>query len=186
MKFEASYEIERIISKDLTRPSVICANLEVDRKPGHEASEKKGRLAAMNGHALAVIPVEVDGDTAGAVPAEAIKLARKAAGKHGQAILACGKEVSLAIPGGTQTFRRDTTPFPNFAQLIPVRNRGDKDTFTVAFDAKLLLELAKAIGTEKVILAFSTRDADHDPILVRPLAPNAEAFGVLMPCGLGR
>jgi len=54
--------------------------------------------------------------------------------------------------------------FPNWRQVMP---SADGYNFTVALDAKLLWELAQAMGTQGVLLNLQTADANK-PILVGP------------------
>lgn len=171
MKLPKDCLLEKICSKDATRPAISAPYLDVD-------AERSAHVIATNGAAMAKIPVSIDPlDVAGYVPVGALKEARKLAKKD--------NESALALNGTAQTTNGATFPresaetFPNWRQVWPKL----EGKIQVSFDARLLYELAQAMGTEGVILTF---DAGA-PISVRPSATSActpaslGARGVIMP-----
>lgn len=174
MKLHKDCLIEKVLSKDATRHAITETYLDTENG--------SGSLIATNGKALAVIPVELEeGDVAGYVVTEGIKQARKADKRaefpsmklNGNLKLSNGVEMPRStLPTGTE--------FPKWRQVIP-KDEGYAVEF--AFDAKLLYELAQAMGSDGVVIRYK---ADREPLLVRPTAlagctPCIGAKGVLMP-----
>ena len=174
MKLHKDCLIEKVLSKDATRHGI--AETYLDTENG------SANLIATNGKALAVIPVELEeGDVAGYVATEGIKQARKADKRaefpsmklNGNLKLSNGVEMPrTTLPAGTE--------FPKWRQVMP-KDEGYNVEF--AFDAKLLYELAQAMGSDTVVLKYK---AFGLPLLVRPngvygTSPCVEARGVLMP-----
>lgn len=140
MKIDTRYETERLVSKDATRPHL--HNLHYDK--GNQ------KLVATNGHAMAVVPVvPSDDDVAGWVTPDAMRAARKAAGKmssgeiHANGALAVKDGPTFPRPGALGV------GFPPYEAVIPGYRQGDAGTVTVGIDAALLLELAKTLGAHK-------------------------------------
>ena len=176
MKINKNCKIELACSTDKQRAAICNPYLEID--------DKGARMIATNGQILAIVPVDPqEGDKAGLVPVDAIKDARKAKpASLPEATLACNGNVKLL--DGRQYPRPDFA-FPNYRAVLPAENRPAK--FTVGIDAKLLWELAQAMGTQGVTLEFEN---ELSAIKVRPSAAGQhgsikpadyEARGVIMP-----
>ena len=174
MKLHKDCLIEKVLCKDATRHAITETYLDTENGCGS--------LIATNGKSLAVIPVELDeGDVAGYVATEGIKQARKADKRasfpslklNGTLKLSNGVEMPrTTLPTGTE--------FPKWRQVIP-KDEGYAVEF--AFDAKLLYELAQAMGSDRLVIKYKSFGL---PLLVRPNAvygssPCVEARGVLMP-----
>jgi hypothetical protein len=146
MRLNKIYEIERAASKDLTRQHLCHCYLDVEKK----------RLVATDGHMLVSVPVtDLDKspgpcpqDESGFVPTDVIKQARKLTPKTfgGDTIVSAnGEHVFIGGATAPRPSQKDCH-FPPYEQVIPDYREGTPGTVTVALDAKLLLELAKAIG----------------------------------------
>jgi len=171
MKIPKDCLLEKICSRDATRPALVAPYLDID-------AERLAYVIATNGAAMAKIPAEIDPlDAAGYVPVSALKEARKLAKKD--------NEATLALNGTAQTSNGATFPresnerFPNWRQVWPKA----EGKIQLSFDARLLYELAQAMGTEGVILTFNA----GEPIAVRPTSTKGctpaslGARGVIMP-----
>ena len=174
MKLHKDCLIEKVLCKDATRHAITETYLDTENGCGS--------LIATNGKSIAVIPVELEeGDVAGYVATEGIKQARKADKRasfpslklNGTLKLSNGVEMPrTTLPTGTQ--------FPQWRQVIP---KDEGYTVEFAFDAKLLYELAQAMGSDGVVIRYK---ADRKPLLVRPTplagcTPCLGSKGVLMP-----
>ena len=148
-------------------------------------TEKK-RLIATNGHIAAIIPVEVsEADTSGPISAEALKAARKAA--KGSPLggiaptIAC-TEKTLEVGQGPTYPRPDLqNKYPDIDKVIPKT----KGYIKVGLDAKLLYDLALAIGEGKykthVCLHIDPKNSKKGTIYV---SNNSDRYGVIMPVRL--
>lgn len=195
MRLNRDYEIERAASKDETRPHLAHCYLDVEKQ----------RLVATDGHMLAMVPVtDLDmspgpcpKDESGAVHPDVIKQARKMTPKAlGDAVVSAnGQHVFV---GGASMPRpeKGSLSFPPYEQVIPAYRDGNEGTVTIGLDAKLLLELTKAIGKKAVInLTFPLPEVTCDETAAEYRARLAaynmldpyviegagEALGVLMP-----
>jgi hypothetical protein len=138
-------KLEAVCSKDKTRPALTEPYLRVDPK-----DKGRGVVAATNSYALVALPVEFDDDeqpTDGFLPLTALK-AKTQVGPRVR-----GDEV-LIVDDGTVHKRPDYGQFPNWEQLMP--DHEDLSDFKIGFSAKLLWELAQAMGTDGVVLEFNT------------------------------
>ena len=171
MKVENKYKLEKIVSKDTTRHAITCAYLDT--------KDKTPRLIATNGHAMAVIKVEAEKDEQGNVPIAAIIDARKLNSKKAIAS-------TLSLNGDCKldngaTYKRQDSQFPDWRKI---GTTGDK-TFRVAFDAKLLHELADSLGSFKGVVSLEFFGDLKGPIKVHAWDASGadhENFGLLMPC----
>lgn len=182
MKLHRDIKIESVASDDATRSSIT--------EPFLEIADGKGQLIATNGMALAIVPCEVqEGDKSGFVSAESLSNARKATHKRLSHVeIHCND--ALAVKDGA-TFSRPTDEtlgkFPNWKQCVPPLDR--VPTYRIAFNARLLAELSKAMGTHGVVLEITD---ELSTIIVKPAnagkgAPSPvcdDAVGILMPCRL--
>jgi DNA polymerase III sliding clamp (beta) subunit (PCNA family) len=171
MKLPKNCLVEKVASQDSTRPAIGAPYLDIDEK-------RTAHIISTNGAALVKIPVEIEGeDCAGYLPAVALKEARKLARKADPINLSCNGSAKL-LNGATYP-RESRETFPNWRQVWPK----EEGKITLALDARLLYELAQALGTEGVVLTFNP----GEPISVRATATNGvkpasvEARGVIMP-----
>jgi hypothetical protein len=134
-------------------------------------------VVATDGRIMAIVPAEVSPteDSSGWVSEGALKAARKSNNE-----IICN--YSLKVTNGPTFPRPNLGQFLNWKMVVPSNDRPVK--FTAKFDAELLWNLARAIGTKHVQLDFGE---DGDPILVKPVssekhpAASPEAKGLLMP-----
>ena len=168
MKVSQRYKIESACSPDKLRLGGVLTRIALD------CSTALPVLVATDGHILAVVPAEACKEEAGFVTAESLKAARKATPKKAETMeLLCNG--SLAVPNGPSFPRpNDGLTFPRWQAVIPT----EAPVLTVAFDVALLVRLAEAIGSDKVVLEISN---PNHAIRVRPYMNDTEAYGVMMP-----
>lgn len=171
MKTNKDCKIEAVISRDASRPSLGAPYF------------RGGALWATDGRAMVKLPVESDEtDAEGWVPLDALKAARKLAGRldtvsihlNGAATLCNG----AAFPR-LDDKRREGTQWPNCERVFDDA-MGKETKFSVAFDVRLLAAIADAMGTDQVKLDLTD---ELTVIRVSPVgkAPSPDARGVLMP-----
>lgn len=177
MKIHKKCLIEKAASQDATR-SAIC-------QPYLDVTNAKGSLVATDGRILACIPVEIEtADDAGFVSDTVLKAARKASAGENATMTLAGQRASIA--GSNEMPRANegqlVERFPNWRQVVPAMP--DAPAFVVSLDAKLLWQLAQAMGTTGVQLVFTD---NSKPIHVIPAYTKdgpfacADARGVIMP-----
>lgn len=168
MKISSKYKPELICSKDRTRGVLLDANVRlVKGKPA---------LVATDGRRLVVVPVEAEEKEFGPVPKEAIQLARAKRQDKKQSVVKMILNGKIELENGWTLPRpkqEGLANYPNVDHVIPEERNTD---MKICFNAKMLHELAQAMGVEVVTLKFQPNGA----ILVT--AENEEAYGVLMPC----
>lgn len=155
-----------------TKIENVCANkydaraylrvpyLDVERK----------RLVSTNGHALAIVEVELDdGDTAGHVPIEALKAVRK--DKSAVSIYLDG----AAKVNGTTFPREDLGKYPEYSAVLPERPEREPD---ITFNAELLFNLSRAICTGKWPFVSLWITDDEKGVYVETAGGG---YGVIMP-----
>lgn len=181
VKIHKDIKPESACTKDVQRASILEPYLDI--------CEGKGNIIATDGKIMAVVPVEVgEGDTSGYLSGDALKAARKCAGRCEAATLEANSNVSL--PSGVTMPRNGKVDgdyqFPNWRAVMPDEKNGYK--FAVAIDARRLWALAQAMGTQGVALLMKSPD---EPVIVRPQycgkhsdakpPANMDARGVIMP-----
>lgn len=168
MKIHKACKVESIASTDATRYSIT--------EPFLSIKDGAARLVATNGKAMAILPVLLDeGDVQGYVSGAALKAARKT-DKRCENITVFLNGVAKLADGATlprEGQAKDAT-FPNWEQVNPKDESAH--TTTIAFDAKLLWELAQAMGTQGVILKIKDNAA---PFIITPCG--AGDFGEVKP-----
>lgn len=165
MKFEARY-----------KPEAMKYDSERWHTPYLDVEKKK--IIATDGYKLLALPVTPEeADTSGYIMPESFKYARKLAGKL--------EEIRLTVNGGVTFPDGSTTPrvsgeaalqpddYVDWQRVVPA----GPWTLTVGINADYLLQLAKALGSERVVLKFT--DA-VSAIRVEP-EEQGEGFAVLMP-----
>lgn len=170
MKTKKDCKIEAVVSRDATRPVLGAPYF------------RGGALWATDGRAMVRLPVESDEtDTEGWVPVEALKAARKVAGKL--------DSIAMHVNGAATLLNGQSFPRPNpdtmrgnwpACERIWDISNAHETKFTVAFNAELLANIAEAFGSAEVKLEMT--DAET-VIRVSPVgkAPNLDARAVLMP-----
>lgn len=125
-------EIEMAIASRDIRDYLNHAHLDVEKK----------LLIASDGNILAVVPVEVDEeDTTGPVTVDAIKAARKAAGKKADATIIANGEQRIPAAGLTMD-RPDVGGYPNVDRILSAnRPLGP----SICLNPALLWDVARAV-----------------------------------------
>lgn len=139
-------------------------------------------MLATNGHALAVVPCEVDpSDRTGALSAECVNEARRAK----EPTIRARKR--LADVNGKVMHRRPAESDIPYDAAIPKFKYGDKGTVSITLNASLLSAVAAAIGktpqrhdANLVTITFEPTSEGLSPILVSR-TDSDPAFGVVMP-----
>lgn len=167
MKIHKECQIEKCVSDDPGRWILGHVHLrEIKGKPV---------VAASNGWALAVVPVEAEPKEYGLLTPEALKLARKGKPRE-RADITCNG--SLVVAG--KELDRPEGDYPDVTRVIPEM---DGYKAAIAIDAECLLSIQKAMGSGGVVLYIKD---ELSPLMVKPtrnkgIVPEPEAFGVLMP-----
>lgn len=194
MRVPTKAKVEKVASKDQTRP-VICNTYLRVIEPPTDSGELDGRgyLEATDSYKLIRVPVELEsGDVDGFVPPEVLTAARKV-NRHDPRIEANG---SLDIPNGPSFPRPELGQFPNVDQLLP--DETSLADFSIGVNARFLFELAQGLGTDTVRLRFvgerlagvdnpsvdPARPSNLRPILVDGIGAAEEGIGLLMPIRL--
>lgn len=147
-------------------------------EPWLDITDGKGTLVSTDGKIMAMIPVDVEsGDVAGYVSGAVLKSARKQLrnlpdsqiGLNGVATLADGS--TLPRNGSAPA---DAT-FPNWRQVVP---KDVQPAMVLQLDAKLLWQLAQAMGTQGVRLLVTGVDK---PVTVEPFASGVYASDRVLP-----
>jgi len=174
MKLHKDIKIESVCSKDKARYAI--------SEPYLDITDGNGTLVSTNGKALAVVPVDInEHDVAGYVCADGLKAARKAASKRGDAELTANGDIrlanGLAMP---RTGNAGECNYPNWKAVIP--DFTGKQTVSIAIDAAMLMDLAKAIGTQGVKLTFAVDDTGKPAGTAIKVTPtSAGVFGSVKP-----
>lgn len=156
MKFGSQYLVEKVTSDEPARYALHHVHLDVERKS----------LCATNGKALVSIPVEPEeGDVSGLLSVDAVKAARKIAGKRGEP---CIKANGAAVLDDGSSHPRPEGMFPDVSTFL---KGAPAWGVQLTIDPTLLLALAKAMGGEghNVTLRFQVH---------RPENGNGERFVV--------
>lgn len=142
------------------------------------ASDGRTVAVATNGHAMAVVPVTAEESEFGPLSCEALKAARKLGLPPDNAKLSLNGSYELSNGSTLPRTPASEWGFPDWEFIT----RGCEETprnFSVSLNAKLLLDLAQALGSSGLVrLNFSA-----DPLLaVTVEVPNDhEARGIIMP-----
>jgi DNA polymerase III sliding clamp (beta) subunit (PCNA family) len=188
MKTDKRYEIERACGTDITQKRLANVHFDAVAKV----------LVATNGHWLAKVPCEVDADhdASGFISPDAFKAARKASKRSNDMLI--GANGALVIQDATTLQTVATLPrptvdacgeFPPYEQVIPAYKAGDEGTITIGLNAAYLLDLVRAIGSEKKLAEITIKlpekdDAGKFKAMLDPVVVNgsvAGGVGVLMP-----
>lgn len=188
MRIGRYYAPEKVSSKDKNRPQLAHPYLDVDA----------GKVVATNGHSLVAVPVDVDGhDVSGYLAGELLKIARRTCGKD--VVEAEIRDRTRIVPHDIEWPCNTTTgcTFPDWRKVLPSFKPGDPGTVTVGVDARLLRQIADALGGEGgVTMTFRLDSVNADKgvsdegvvlepqIIVRSRFGRDGEVGVLMPLRL--
>lgn len=169
MKFPKGSKVERLVSKNPVERVLLEPWLDADRAV----------VLASSGQNAVVIPVELDqGDTSGPIPLVGIKAIRGTG-----ASMKCGVDYCV-LPDGTAVPRATNhSRYPPVDQLCCVAD----EFVEINLNAKLLLELAQAMGTDVVKIRVARTDGGVDPaaplvVTPHPSEPHVDgAMGALLP-----
>jgi hypothetical protein len=168
MIINKNQKIEKCCSTDDTR---YVLNNPWTASVGEPDAEgyRPAKMVATDGRMMVVLPVLLEpGETAGQIPVEAIKQARK---ERTPKLHANG---SVTLPNGVVMPRNHEVKLPAYEQVIPAEDR--PVTYKVCFNAALLAKMQEAMGSEFVTLEF----ADPKDIIVVK-GSKVEGIGYLMP-----
>jgi hypothetical protein len=163
--------IHLVCADDGARPHLSLPYLDAPR----------GVIVATNGHALAVVKtVTSEGDASGYLPVAAIKEAQRARGDLRGELHANGS-VKVAATD-TEHKRPELGRFPEWERVVPT---GRTAAVRIGLDPRLLLALAKAIGSERCISVtiYANHEGKPDPSgVMRVDSGTDDSYGVIMPC----
>lgn len=185
MRLDTNFRLEKACASGPGRYSMESAFLDTE-------DEGAPKLVATDGRILAVVPLDPEeveeGETSGPVTVEALREARKPARR-----LPNGLGARIVANGGLEIGRPQepvTLPrpeggeFPRWRAVVKDNSGG----FRVAFNPRILLALAEAIGSPNgLALTFAPgKKATTHPIRVDPCGEHARtgadpAFGIIMP-----
>lgn len=172
MRISKTHKIEKICSKDKSRLSCL------EHPYLKQKDDGTWELQATDGYRLVRIPVEVDeSDTEGSIPVNAFK-SKIPANTTERTISANGVATYGSENGQTITEDRPVAEkWPDFDRITPDRATNfDNAETTVSFNAKMLYELAQALGSNIVKISIN---GPFQPIGVK--AQYGESYGLLMP-----
>ena len=163
MKLEKKYQIERAVSKDKARITLLNIHITEDRK----------RLVATNGQIMVVVPVELnkaDDRGNGVIEPSVLVDARKKS-KCNDLLEIDLNETFKHIDNVNVPRSHEPEYFPNFEQVIPkhpiIKSR-------ITFNPKHLMSIVRAIGATDNI-TMEIQDKCLSTIILR----NGDAFGLL-------
>jgi hypothetical protein len=177
MKIDRTYKLEKAVSGDELRPAINYILLEDDH------------AIATNGHILAKVPIERNGESDGLLNPAAITTARKYQKSDNLDISMQGNSVTIdeITRGDSRTGNFHIVPrllpsgegetFPDWKSVVPEL----KQVHKVGLNVNNLKALAEAIGADTVVLEMEAGQP-HKGIIVRPVAKHNKAEGLLMPC----
>lgn len=169
-------KIEKAASSDESRPVLTHVNLTTD-------ADGSRWLEATDSYKLVRLPaVDAEADADGMIPAAVFAEARKV--RVGGSITS-GDTVTYSTKTGTGSARKGEGSFPKAAQLFPA----ELSTFRVRLNARLLLDVAEALGAGREPLVTLEFTAGSDgpegkPSNMRPIvvtAPASDGRALLMP-----
>ncbi len=170
MHISKDSKLEKVLAKEGVEPILLHPFLRIE-EPG------RGTLLASDKFSAVIIPVETGPqDTSGPVHIEAVKISRK----HG-GVIRCEPGYCI-IPGGV-AYPRDDDKHTDFPPVDQLKAADEDIVHEVSLNAKQLLALAQAMGTETVTLRLRA-DTTSMPVEVSPhlSQPHVEgSWGFLMP-----
>jgi hypothetical protein len=173
MKISKAYRPELLVAKGKEANALLT-------DPYLDVKEK--RLVATEGHALIALPVDVEKGERSRYLACSLLAAARGLGEAD--VPAEIKDQEIVEYGVLWPTAQERT-FPDWKSLIPPFKQGDAGTTTIHLNARLLKNLADAMGSAGgVALTFPTGNPVA-PVLVRSLLPEAAELGLLMPLRQG-
>lgn len=159
MRFNKDLRLEKCLSNECHRPALQSILFE------------DGHLISTNGQIMAIVPAEdCENDTNGLISSEAIDCIRK------QKISYFELNGSIKIPLLGADFPRPQNKYPDYKEVFPTQDA----KISITLDAKLLLDLANALGSKGKIKL----DIIGEEKAIRAYTP--EGFGLIMPCKNGK
>jgi DNA polymerase III sliding clamp (beta) subunit (PCNA family) len=170
------YKLEKVTSNDELRPALNHILIEKDY------------AVATNGHVLAKVPMELNGETAGLLNPAALTAARKYQKLPDLNISIKDNVVTINEIDKIGLVKKDVhlltrytlggedEAFPNWKSVIPKQEQKHK----IGFNVNLLNDLAEAMGTDSIVLEIDICDR-YKGMIVRPLDVDNKAAGLLMP-----
>jgi hypothetical protein len=169
VKIAKRYRPELVVSKG-REPDPILMDPYLDAK--------EDRLVAMNRHALVALPVETEkGERSRYLACSLLEAGRKLGEPDVPAEIKDQEIVEFGVLWPTQQARQ----FPPWLTIVPKIHRGDPGTTTIHLNPKLLRAVAAAMDCESGVALTFTAGEVQAPILVQPILPDPEEFGVMMP-----
>jgi len=166
MKYESKCQLDLIVGSEARKIDQILFDKE------------RRSLVSTNGAAIAVVPCEVEEQDPekALLPSGIVKELRIKNRSKGNSQLRCEKDGSLSYEGknGTGIFHLKDSFYPNW-KLIVDKNKERDEEGGFCLNPKLLLELAKALGSEK-----SVRICHYDDGQIRVIPKESKGFGILM------
>lgn len=174
MKINKTFKLEKAASTDATRPAI--GNVLVTK-----TKEGKTLAIATDGRIMAVVPCEIADDAElGLVSPKALVHGRKLAKKASDSEMTLNGNIAFldgsALPRPTQ---QDCGNYPNWTAVQP--DPEAKIAFTVAFDPRLLLNLAEAIGYDGSYQKSVTLRFVDEMTAIRVTCGADGQYGLLMP-----
>jgi DNA polymerase III sliding clamp (beta) subunit (PCNA family) len=182
MKIKKIYKLDRAVSRtDANRFATQFVHVD-----GNNA-----RAVATDGRIMASVPCELSpvedlvGESA-LIPVDALKAARKAAGRGADEVAMHYGEGKVRVDNGdtVEAFDQGRGEFPNYRNVLPNPEHG----IVVTLNAELLHRLADAIGSDGAVTLTFQKDTDGKldpkrPIHVVPISADGDtgAVGVIMP-----
>jgi hypothetical protein len=168
MEFNKSCKIEKAASKDQTRQNLHHPILT-------KSAAGEDVLVACDGHILAVVPVlAFHDDTSGPISGDALALARKNAKKTDAASVRANGSLVLA-DGATLPRPEQEGYYPNWEQILE-SSKSQEPTVTLGLNAKLMADLAEALGSNKGVIKLEITDANS---AIR--VSTDKGYGLIMP-----
>lgn len=190
MKLHSKYRPELVVSRDETRYSLTSPYLDAEKK----------MIFATDGHSLVGVPVEVedgervlpDGEKGRYLSAHALQVTHKEKPLYGllDLDLACDRLGPLGLSLNTGVPLEGK--FPDADGVLPRLTErkmsdpiADDGTVTIAFNARYLLRIAKALGGgDQVVLTFKAGKLEQQAIQIRSWGSDRDLreIAVLMAC----
>jgi hypothetical protein len=143
---------------------------------------KEDRLVAMNRHALVALPVETEkGERSRYLACSLLEAGRKL----GEADVPAEIHDQEIVTYGVLWPAAQERSFPPWTTLVPKLHAGDPGTTTIHLNPKLLRAIAGAMDCEGGVALTFQLGSREAPILVQPIHPDPEEFGLLMPLSQG-
>jgi len=181
MKLNKANKLSKVVAKEATRYAIRGAKLD-------KADDGKPVLVATDGRRLAVVPVEdAEDDHEAVLPLDALKAAEKGSKRFPATVSVNGTvrvQADRVNPAVAEFQPEDPeSRFPDWRQVVPEKGKG---TVRLTVNAKMLHELASALGSDSVTLELVPGDDGEvsDPIRAEPAGEREGqpgSFGVIMP-----